>query len=138
VELHANSGCTLNGQDAKDRVVNYEYSLVYGLDGRVDETNPSSADWIAVGGEAQFAPLNILELVETHWAGHNPHVTEANVRSLDLANGGSARSRLASTPPTFRPVKEYEAGRSSMLASDSGDAPTGSRIGGMLRALFRR
>ena len=42
----------LNGQDDKDRVVYYEYSLVYGLDGRVDETNPYAADWISVGGEA--------------------------------------------------------------------------------------
>ena len=31
----------LNGQDDKDRVVNYEYNLVYGLDGKVDETNPT-------------------------------------------------------------------------------------------------
>ena len=40
IELHANSGSMLNGQDDKDRVINYEYSLVYGLDGKVDETNP--------------------------------------------------------------------------------------------------
>ena len=63
LELHANSGSMLNGQDDKDRVVNYEYSLVYGLDGRVDETNPYAADWISVGGEALFAPLNVLEVV---------------------------------------------------------------------------
>ena len=49
LELHANSGSMLNGQEDKDRVVNYEYSLVYGLDGRVDETNPYAADWISVG-----------------------------------------------------------------------------------------
>ena len=60
VELHANSGSMLNGQDDKDRVVNYEYNLVYGLDGKVDETNPTAADWISVGGEALFAPLNVL------------------------------------------------------------------------------
>ena len=91
VELHANSGSMLNGQDDKDRVINYEYSLVYGLDGKVDETNPAAADWISVGGEALFAPLNVLELVESQWGGHNPLVTEANVRSLDLANGGGVR-----------------------------------------------
>ena len=95
VELHANSGSMLNGQDDKDRVVNYEYSLVYGLDGRVDETNPAAADWISVGGEALFAPLNVLELVESRWGGHNQLVTEANVRSLDLANGGGKRGRFA-------------------------------------------
>ena len=70
LELHGNSGSMLNGQDDKDRVVNYEYSLVYGLDGRVDESNPYAADWIAVGGEALFAPLNVLELVESRWGGH--------------------------------------------------------------------
>ena len=95
VELHANSGSMINGQDDKDRVINYEYSLVYGLDGRVDETNPAAADWISVGGEALFAPLNVLELVESRWGGHNQLVTEANVRSLDLANGGSQPQRFA-------------------------------------------
>src|SRR5262249_35805690 len=65
LELHANAGSSLNGQDEQDRVVNYQYSLVYGLDGRVDESNPYTADWISVGGEAQFAPLNILEVAET-------------------------------------------------------------------------
>ena len=92
----------LNGQDDKDRVVYYEYSLVYGLDGRVDETNPYAADWIAGrAAMAQFAPLNVLELAESRWGGHNPHVTEANVRSLDLANGGGARlARFRSAPPS--------------------------------------
>ncbi len=56
LELHANSGSMLNGQDDKDRVVYYEYSLVYGLDGRVDESNPYAADWIRVAGDAMFAP----------------------------------------------------------------------------------
>ena len=56
LELHGNSGSMLNGQDDKDRVVYYEYSLVYGLDGRVDETNPYAADWIAVGGEPSSRP----------------------------------------------------------------------------------
>ena len=57
---------------------------------------PMAADWISVGGEALFAPLNVLELVESRWGGHNQQVTEANVRSIDLANGGGrARGRLA-------------------------------------------
>ena len=64
VEIHANSGSTANGQDDKPRIIKYEYTLVYGPDGRVDETNPYAADWIAVGGKAMFAPLNLLQLSE--------------------------------------------------------------------------
>ncbi len=116
IELHGNSGSCLNGQDDKPRIVKYQYSLVYGLDGRVDETNPYTADWISVGGEAMFAPLNLLELAESRWAGHNPMVTEANVRSLDLANGGAGRV-LTSSPPIFRPVGSYEAGRGPLFAN---------------------
>ena len=117
VELHANSGSSLNGQDDKPRIIKYEYTLVYGLDGRVDETNPYAADWISVGGEAMFAPLNLLQLVGTTWQGHNPMVNEANVRSLDMANGGG--SRFAGAPPTFRPVGSYEAGRGPLFARGS-------------------
>ena len=40
VEIHANSGSNLNNEDPKPRVVKYEYILVYGLDGKVDVTNP--------------------------------------------------------------------------------------------------
>jgi hypothetical protein len=114
VELVANSGSALNGKEEKPRVVTYVYNVVYGLNGEVDETNPWNADWISIGGEALYAPLNILELVESHWAGHNPMVTEANVRSLDLANGGNG-SRFAGRGdhPDFRPVGNYEAGRGS-------------------------
>jgi hypothetical protein len=137
LELHANSGSMLNGQDDKDRVVNYVYSLVYGLDGRVDETNPYAADWISVGGEAQFAPLNVLELVESQWGGHNPQVTLANVRSIDLANGGgSNRARFANRAPNFRPVAQFEAGRPRMLADSSDDNPRPARFGGFIRAFF--
>ncbi len=145
LELHANSGSSLNGQDNKDRVVYYEYSLVYGMDGRVDETNPQLADWISVGGEAQFAPLNVLEVAQSQWAGHNPYVTEANVRSLDMANGGNPLggirnlARLRSTPPQFRPVAEYEAGRAPLLASGGVDDEPVRRFGGFRRfRLFGR
>ncbi len=138
LELHANSGSMLNGQDDHDRVVNYAYKLVYGLDGKVDETNPYTADWISVGGEAQFAPLNVLEVAESHWGGHNPYVTEANVRSLDLANGGGRLGRLASTPPNFRPVAQYEAGRAPMLASGERMESSGPRFGGWFRRTFGR
>jgi hypothetical protein len=139
LELHANSGSMLNGQDDGDRIVNYAYTLVYGLDGRVDEANPHQSDWISVGGEAQFAPLNILEVVESRWGGHNPNVTEANVRSIDLANGGGRLGRLTGVPPTFRPVSQYEAGRAPMIASGgSREASGGSRLGGWIRRTFAR
>jgi hypothetical protein len=135
LELHGNSGSMLNGQDDKDRVVFYEYSLIYGLDGRVDETNPYAADWISVGGEAQFAPLNVLELVESRWGGHNTAVTEDRVRQLDLANGGGNGGRIANAPPIFRPVEQYEAGRRLMVAEDDQPRATG-RFGGFFRSLF--
>jgi hypothetical protein len=139
LELHANSGSMLNGQDDHDRVVKYAYNLVYGMDGRVDESNPYAADWISVGGEAQFAPLNVLEVAESRWGGHNPHVTEANVRSLDLANGGgSLYGRLAGAPPNFRSVAQYEAGRAPMLANGSGGNNSTSRLGGLFRRTFFR
>jgi len=137
VELHANSGSMLNGQDDKDRVITYEYSLVYGLDGRVDETNPAAADWISVTGDALYAPLNVMELVESHWGGHNRLVTEANVRALDLANGGGERRRLAGgSPPVFRRVLQYEAGRPRLVAESDDDSPR--RFGGFLGRIFGR
>jgi len=120
VALEGNSGSSLNGQDDKPRVVNYEYTVVYGLDGNIDLNNIASNDWISVGGEAMFAPLNVLEVAHTRWAGHNPYITEANVRSLDLANGGAGGRFVASAPPQFRPVGNYEAGRPPMFANRSG------------------
>jgi hypothetical protein len=122
VELEANAGSSLNGQDAKPRIVYYSYILVYGLDGKVDESQAFSSDWISVGGEALFCPLNVLELVETRWQGHNPYVTESNVRALDLANGGGY-SRFAGAPPQFRPVVAYEGGRSPLFNGLPGGSP---------------
>jgi hypothetical protein len=136
VEIHANSGSMLNGQDNNDRVINYVYNLVYGLDGRVDETNPATADWISVSGEAMFAPLNVLQLVESHWAGHNQQVTEANVRSIDLANGGTRRFGRT---PQFVSVDQFEAGRPRMIADNTrSESSSGPRFGGFLRGLFGR
>ena len=140
VELEANAGSSLNGQDTKPRIINYSYSLVYGLDGKIDESQAANSDWIGLDGEAMFAPLNILELVETKWQGHNPYVTETNVRSLDMANGGGF-GRFASAPPQFRPVGTYESGRAPLFAGRSN--PDGSqdfsppRRGGLFR-LFGR
>jgi len=137
VELHANSGSMLNGQDDKDRVVNYEYNLVYGLDGRIDETNPAAADWISVRGDALYAPLNVMELVESRWAGHNRQVTEENVRALDLANGGGQRGgRFAGAHPQFQRVLQYEAGRPRLVADSDEQSPR--RFGGFFRNIFGR
>ena len=120
IELVANSGSNLKNSDNKPRINTYEYSLTYGLNGLVDETQTATADWIACGGESMFAPLNMMDVVSSRWSGHNPQITEANVRSLDAANGGAAFGRLAAAPPQFRPVGTYESGRVATNASRSG------------------
>jgi hypothetical protein len=120
VALEGNSGSCLNGQDEKPRVVKYEYTLVYGLDGNIDLSNTQACDWISVGGEGMYAPLNILQVVETRWQGHNPYITEANIRSLDMANGGGMGRGFAGTAPTFRPVFAYEGGRSPFASPFGG------------------
>ena len=117
VELAANSGSSLNGQDEKPRLINYVYTVVYGLDGRIDETQAYSSDWIGLGGEALYCPLNLLEVVQTRWAGHNPYITEANVRAADMANGGGDSRLASSSAPQFRPAGTYEAGRAPIFAS---------------------
>ena len=89
-----------------------------------------------MGGEALFAPLNVLELVESRWGGHNPHVTEANVRSLDLANGGGV-GRFASAPPQFRPVVEYEGNRTAVDHVRRGQPASAPRRG-FFRPFFGR
>ena len=79
----------------------------------------------------------MLELVESHWGGHNAQVTEANVRSIDMANGGTDRRRLAGSAPAFRPVLQYEAGRRQMIADSEMERPT-PRFGGFFRGFFGR
>jgi len=138
VELYANSGSNLNNEDPKPRVNKYEYIIVYGLDGRVDVANPYTSDWISVGGEAQYCPLNILEVASTRWAGHNPYITEANVRSIDLANGGASARYARTTPPTWRPVTSYEAGRAPLFAAGNSNTQPGDASGASpRRGLFR-
>jgi hypothetical protein len=139
VEVYANSGSNLNNEDPKPRVNKYEYIIVYGLDGKVDVTNTFPSDWISVGGEAQYCPLNILEVVSTRWAGHNPYITEANIRSIDMANGGGGSRFARSTPPAWRPVNTYEAGQAPMFAGTArpGDASAASPRRGLFR-LFGR
>jgi hypothetical protein len=75
-----------------------------------------------------------MELAESRWGGHNSQVTEANVRSIDLANGGGAgRPRFVnSSNPQFRPVASYEAGRAPMGSPD-GPEPRSGRLGGFFR-----
>ncbi len=136
MELTANSGSSLNGQDTNPRVIKYEYTLIYGLDGKVDETQANLCDWVSVGGEALFAPLNMLEVISSRWQGHNPYVTEERVRSLDLANGGNP-SRFAGREPQFRPVASYEAGRGPMFASRNGSSPNSPSPRRGLFGLFR-
>ncbi|MDX2035274.1 MAG: hypothetical protein SFX72_01385 [Isosphaeraceae bacterium] len=136
IVIEANSGSNLNNDDNKPRMVNYEYTLVYGLDGRVDETAAEGADWISVGGEAQYCPLNLLEVLGTTWQGHNPYVNEANVRALDLANGGG--QRFAGAPRQFSPVGTYEAGRPPAFARGNGNQglTNATPRRGLLRGLF--
>ncbi len=139
VELEANSGSMLNGQDSNPRLITYVYTLVYGLDGKIDETQANSSDWISLKGEALYAPLNIMEVAQTRWVGHNPYVTEANVRAIDLANGGSSFGRFASAPPQFRPVFNYEAGRAPapMFASNPMMTPNSDSASPRRGGLFR-
>ncbi len=115
VEIEANSGSNLNDSDPNPRQVTYEYTLVYGLNGMVDESKIYESDWIAVRGDAMYAPMNVLEVLSNRWAGHNPYINEANVRALDLANGGGSRF-ASSPPPQFRPVGSYEAGMRPIFA----------------------
>ena len=57
-----------------------DYEVSYDVAGAIDLSPDSFHDWIAVGGEALYPPLNLMEVVETKWQGHNPYVTEQNVR----------------------------------------------------------
>lgn len=147
VDLEANTGANLNEQDPAPRKVTYEYTVVYGLNGVIDETKAYTNDWIAVRGDALYAPLNVLEVLSSKWQGHNPYVNEANVRAVDLANGGGYGSgRFAGAPPQFRPVYAYEAGRGPIFAGTSGGGynPGGDNPGapaprrGILSRMFTR
>lgn len=146
VDVVANTGSNLNEGDPAPRKVTYEYTVVYGMDGKIDETKAYQNDWIAVRGDAMYAPLNVLEVVSSRWVGHNPYVTEANVRAIDLANGGGyGSSRFAGSPPQFRPVYAAEAGRAPMFASGNGPSTSGDDLPnapgprrGLISRLFAR
>lgn len=116
IEVEANTGSNLNNSDPKPRKAIYEYTIVYALNGEVDESKAYQSDWIAVRGDGMFAPLNVLEVVKSRWQGHNPYITESNVRAVDLANGaGFGAGRFAGVPPQFQPVASYEAGRAPVF-----------------------
>jgi hypothetical protein len=138
IEIVANSGSSLDGQDDSARRITYAYTLAYSLDGRVDESRLDACDWMGVGGDAMFAPLNLMEVVSTRWAGHNPYLSEANVRAIDLANGGDP-SRFAGAPPQFQPSRSQEAGPFRWFASgrNAGSSSSPPR-GGLLRFLGGR
>jgi hypothetical protein len=157
VELVGNSGSNLNEQDPKPRTNTYEYTLVYNVNGEVDEFTPGTSDWIAVGGDALYAPLNVMQVIDSRWQGHNPMVSESNIRALDLANGGGDGRFLAQAPPQWRPVGTYEAGRVQMASGGNGrlfgifgnnnnnnnnaggtNVPTAPRRGGLFRGIFGR
>ncbi len=140
VTVEGNAGASLNGADAAPRLITYIYTLVYGLDGRVDETQAYTSDWIGITGEALYCPLNLLEVRETRWQGHNPYVKKENVEQLDLANGGGYR--FTGTAPQFRPVVAYEAGRAPLLTRiTANDSPIASTNGALpsqpRRGIFR-
>jgi len=136
VEIEANSSSSLNGNDEHPRAVRYVYTLAYNRDGRVDESRCDACDWISVGGEALYAPLNLMEVESTWWAGHNPYVTEPNVRAIDLANGGDP-ARYAGAPPQFQPTASAEF-PSRRLAFGRGAATASSPRRGWLFRLFDR
>ncbi len=132
VEIEANTGANLNNQDPKPRKVVYEYTVVYDLNGEIDESKSYKSDWIAVRGDAMYAPLNVLEVTSTRWQGHNPHVTESNIRSIDTANGGGGMNfaRSSGSPPQFQPVSTAEIGSSRGAIFDGfGDGVVGNGFG---------
>jgi hypothetical protein len=140
LELVANTGSNLNEQDPQPRINRYAYVLLYGPDGEVDEAAAATCDWIAAGGAALYAPLNMMEVAESRWQGHNPMVSEANVRAIDAANGGSLRS--AEAAPTFRSVAVHEAGRAplpapSMFVGNTDLSRRGGGANGPRRSLLR-
>ena len=80
--------------------------------------------------------LNVLELVESRWAGHNQQVTEANVRSLDLANGGANQpAACAGTAVPIRCWNTKPAVR-RMIAADTDGRKIASRSVGFFSRIF--
>ncbi len=75
-----------------------------------------------------FAPLNVMQVLNSRWQGHNPEITEANVRAVDMANGGG--SGFAGAPPTFRPVGPTRPAGPSMFAGNTAGGG-GSLFGGI-------
>jgi hypothetical protein len=144
LELVANTGANLNEGDNKPRVNLYEYIIVFNQNGEVDQTGAAQNDWISCGGEAVFCPLNVMDVVSSRWQGHNPYITESNVRSIDLANGGQAVGSLGGPPRQFRSVLSYEGpSRAGLFANGNqnprdASQPAPGRRGGFFRNVFGR
>jgi hypothetical protein len=83
--IAANQDHTPPTDDSADRTVQYAYQLTYNATGVVDDVG-GVQDWISVGGDASYAPYNLLAVTNAGWDAVNPHVTESNVRGLDIAN----------------------------------------------------
>ena len=99
---------------------------------------PTAADWISVGGEALFAPLNVLELVESRWGRPQP-ASDRGERPVDRPGQRRRRSpRLAAGPPKFRPVAQYEAGRPRMIRRYRRLNGRPPRFGGFFADFFGR
>ena len=72
LELHANSGSMLNGQDDKDRVIYYEYNLVYGLDGKSRRDQPGRGRLDLGGRRSALRPAECPRARRIALAGPQP------------------------------------------------------------------
>ena len=67
-----------------DYVVNYQYTLEYGTDGKV-RVSATSNDWMGVSGSASWAPSNLIWINTVTW-GNVRGINEANLQAIDLNN----------------------------------------------------
>ena len=89
-------------------MINYEYTWSTASTAESTRPTPMRPTGSRLA-ERRVRPAEHPRARRIAWQGHNPHVTEANVRALDMANGGGGR--FASAPPRFRSVQEYEGNR---------------------------
>ena len=111
VEIFANSGSCLNGDDDKPagRQVRVHPRLRPRRQGRRDQ--PAACRLDLASAARRCSPRSTCwRSPRRRWQGHNPYVTEANVRSIDLANGGGGRiarrrpRRRSAPSPSTRPA----------------------------------
>ena len=100
-DLAANRDHMPPTDDVADRAFNYTYVVRYLCDGAVDAAW-SGADFIAVGGEAHFAPGNLLHVISAGWGHHNPGMAVGDVGSMpflvEIANGSARYATFSSVP----------------------------------------